>query len=113
MATSMPTPRELDARCSACHDKPMQVQTALTMIVMTQRKLYRTRRAMDAARTANPSWYTQGIERFHALESDYRAIQLKWHTFDMTAVLGETRDLLKLTDALSDESEVMSRRGAK
>jgi len=113
MATSLPTPREMNARCSVCHDKPVHAQTALSMVVMTKTKLYRTRRAMDAARQANPEWHAQAVERFHALEREYRAVQLKWHHFDTAAVLQETKDVLKLTSAIADEAEVMARRGAK
>ena len=113
MATSLPTGRELNARCNACHDKPVEVQTALSMVAMTKTKLYRTRRAMDGARAANPTWHERALERFHELERDYRAAQLKWHTFQTKEVLQDTRDLLKLADALSEEAEVMARRGKK
>jgi hypothetical protein len=68
---------------------------------------------MDTARTANPAWHERAIGRFHDLEREYRAVQLKWHTFDTRAVLQETRDLLKLTNTLAEEADVMIRRGAK
>jgi hypothetical protein len=113
MATSLPTPRELSARCGVCHEKPHQAQTALSMVAMTKTKLYRTRRLMDAARTANPAWHNEAIGRFHGLEREYATIQVKWHTFDTEAVIQETRDLLKLTDALASEADVMTRRGTK
>lgn len=113
MATSLPTPREMTARCGVCHDKPVHAQTALSMVVMTKTKLYRTRRALDAARQANPDWHKQVLERFHALEREYRAVQLKWHHFDTALVLEETKDVLKLTAAIADEAEVMARRGAR
>jgi hypothetical protein len=113
MATSLPTPREMSARCGVCHDRPMQVQTALTMIAMTKTKLWRTRKALDIARTANPTWHDQAIGRFHDLEREYRDIQLKWHTFRTAEVLDDTRDLVKLADAIAKEADVMIRRGSK
>jgi hypothetical protein len=113
MATSLPTSRELAARCGVCHDRPIPVQTALSMVSMTKTKLYRTRQALDRVRTANPAWYPEGMRRFHTIEHDYLGIQRMWHTFDTEAVIRETRDLLKLTNALIDEADVMARRGAK
>jgi hypothetical protein len=113
MATSLPTARELTERCAVCHDKPVHAQTALAMVAMTKTKLYHARRAMDEARRANPAWYEDAIRRFHGLERDYHDIQLKWHTFDLDAVLQQSRDLFKLTDAITNEAEVMARRGAK
>jgi hypothetical protein len=113
MATSLPTPREITARCGVCHDKPVEAQAALAMVAMTKTRLWRTRRVMDTARTANPAWHERAIGRFHDLEREYRAVQLKWHTFDTRAVLQETRDLLKLTNTLAEEADVMIRRGAK
>lgn len=113
MATTLPTPRELNARCTVCHDRPHEAQTALTMVAMTKTKLWRTRKALDTARTANPAWHERSIGRFHELEREYRTIQHKWHTFHTAEVLQETRDLLKLTDALEEETDVMIRRGTK
>ncbi len=113
MATGLPTSRELSERCAVCHDRPVHAQNALAMVAMTKTKLYRARRAMDQAQRANPAWYDDAIRRFHGLERDYHDIQLKWHTFDTAAVIQETRDLLKLTDSITNEAEVMARRGAK
>jgi hypothetical protein len=111
MATSLPTPRELTARCAVCHEKPVEAQAALAVLVMAKKQLYRTRTAMDAAQTASPAWYAGARDRFHDLERDYAAVQLRWHTFETREVLQDSRDLLKLAEALADEAEVKARRG--
>jgi len=113
MATSLPTPRELAARCGVCHDKPLQAELALGVLVMAKMQIRRTERELAAATTASPAWRTGARERLHQLERDYHAIQLRWHTFAMAEVLQDSRDVLKLASGLRDEIGVMSRRGAR
>jgi hypothetical protein len=109
----MPTPRELSARCAACHKKPVEAQAALTVLVMAKKRLYRARRAMEAAKASDPSWHASTLGRFHALERDYHAIQVQWHVFSMKTTLQSSRDLAKLADALTDEAEMATRRAGK
>lgn len=113
MATSLPTPRELGARCAVCHDKPLEAQAALAVLVSAKTQLYRTRRAVEAAKTANPAWYEVAVGRFHDLERDYRGVQVKWHTFATRDVLRDSRDVLKLSQALAEEAGVKIRHGAE
>ncbi len=113
MATSLPTPRELSARCAVCHNKPLEVQAALAVLVSAKTQLYRTRRAVEAVKTVNPKWYDGAIGRFHDLERDYGAIQVRWHTFATRQVLQDSRDVLKLSQALADEAGVKMRHGAE
>jgi hypothetical protein len=113
MATSLPSPRELSARCSVCHKKPMEAQAALVVLVSAKTQLYRTRRAVDEVKTVNPAWYEVALGRFHDLEHDYGAIQIRWHTFATREVLRDSRDVLKLSQALSEEAGVKIRHGAE
>ena len=113
MATSLPTPRELSARCAVCHDKPVEAHSALVVLAMAKARLYRARRAMEEAKTADPSWHTAALARFHDLERDYHAIQVQWHVFAMKETLEASRDLIKLAEALTDEAEVKTRRARK
>jgi hypothetical protein len=113
MATSLPTPRELTARCAVCHDKPVEAHSALVVLAMAKARLYRARRAMDEAKTADPSWHAAALGRFHDLERDYHAIQVQWHVFGMKETLESSRDLIKLAEALTDEAEVKTRRARK
>lgn len=104
MATSLPTPSELDARCSVCHAKPMQAQAALAMLAAVKIQLHRTGTAMRAAKRSDPRWHADAQRRFHDIERDYGGIQLTWHTFRTATVLEESRDLLGLAKALGDEA---------
>ena len=113
MATSLPTPRELAERCAVCHKRPTEAEAALIVLVSAKSQLYRTRRAMDAAKAVNPSWHENALPRFHDLEHDYQAIQMRWHTFAMRKVLQDSRDLLKIAQGLAAEADVMARRGSE
>jgi hypothetical protein len=110
MATSLPTARELSARCGACHDKPLEERAALAVLVSVKTQLYRTRKAVDAAKAANPKWHAGAVDRFHELEKDYHDVQIKWHTFATRDVLQESRELLKLSQGLADEAGLMAHR---
>jgi hypothetical protein len=109
MATSLPSPAELSARCGVCHKKPIQAQAALAVLATAKIRLYRTNRTLEMATGADPEWRADARRRFHDLERAYRDIQLKWHTFDMNAVLQEARDLLKITKLLDEETTVRTR----
>jgi hypothetical protein len=109
MATSLPTPRELSARCAVCHKKPIEAQAALVVLVSSKTQLYRTRKAVEAVKAVNPSWYEGAIGRFHDLERDYGRIQVRWHTFATRDVLRDSNDLLKLSHALAEEADVKMR----
>jgi len=113
MATSLPTPRELSARCAVCHAKPVEAQAAIAVLVMAKRRVYRARVAMEAAKTADPSWHASALGRFHQLERDYHAIQVQWHVFAMKETIQASRDIIKLAEALTDEADVMTRRARK
>jgi hypothetical protein len=109
MATSLPSPAELSARCGVCHKKPVQAQAALAVLATAKIRLYRTNRTLAAAKDADPAWQADARRRFHDLERTYRAIQLEWHTFAMEAVLHDTREVLKLTKLLDEETDVRTR----
>jgi len=109
MATSLPSPAELSARCGVCHQKPIKAQAALAVLATAKIRLYRTRRTLELAKAADPAWHADALRRFHDLEHAYREVQLKWHTFAMDAVLRETRDVLKLTKLLDEEVTVRTR----
>jgi hypothetical protein len=113
MATNLPTPRELSARCAVCHDKPLEAHSALVVLAMAKARLYRARQAMEQAKAADPSWHAAALGRFHDLERDYHAIQVQWHVFAMKETLESSRDLIKLAEALTDEAEVKTRRARK
>jgi hypothetical protein len=105
MATSLPSPNELGARCASCHDKPMQAQVALVMLASAKVQLQRTGRAVAAA-SVDPQWHTEALQRFQSLERSYVDIALKWHLFAMDAVVHESHDLLKVTKLLDEEAGV-------
>jgi len=106
MATSLPSPTELSTRCGACHKKPVQAQAALAVMATARIRLYRTNRTLETAKAADPAWQADAMRRFHDLERTYRDVQLKWHTFDMDAVLRDAGALLKLTKLLDEETAV-------
>jgi len=106
MATSLPTPADLQARCAVCHEKPVKAQAALTVLAAANNQLYRTRRAVDALKAVDEEWYRGAVERFHKLEETSRQISLEWHTFAMERVLPESRNLLKLGQLLSEEARL-------
>lgn len=113
MASSLPSPGELDARCETCHKKPVEAKTALAVLANTKTQLYRTRQMLAGMKSTNPKWHAGALERFHEIERAYADIQMRWHTFAAARVLQECRDLQKLTKALDDEAAIMARRGAE
>lgn len=104
MATSLPSPAELAARCAACHDKPLEAHVSLTMLAATKLRLFRLRREIGALRDADPAWHRNAQERLHELERIYRRIQLEWHTFDSPRLLKDSRDVLTLARLLGEEA---------
>ncbi len=109
MATSLPSPAELGARCGVCHTKPVQAQAALAVVATAKIRLYRTNRTLETLTTADPTWRADAMRRFHELEQRYRDVQLKWHTFAMSAVIRDSSDLLKLTKLLDEEIAVRTK----
>jgi hypothetical protein len=109
MATSLPSPAELSARCGVCHKKPIQAQAALAVLATAKIRLYRLNRTLETAQDADAAWRADALRRFHDLERTYRDIQLEWHKFAMSAVLQDTRDLLKMTKLLDEETTVKTR----
>ena len=109
MATSLPSPSELSARCGVCHKKPIQTQAALAVLAMAKIHLHRTHRTLEAAKASDPQWQADAMKRFHALEGSYREIQLAWHTFAVDSVLQKSRDVLKLTKLLDEEAEIKTK----
>lgn len=106
MATSYPSPRELKARCSVCHEKPVQAQAALSWLAAAKTHLLRARRAIDQARSTAPEWYTGAVARFHSMEKDLASIELEWHKFDTEECLKQSRDLLSLGKLLEEEAHL-------
>lgn len=104
MATSYPSPRELNTRCSVCHDKPVEARSALSWLSSAKTHLVKARRALDEAKTVVPDWHAGAVERFHQMEKDYDAIALQWHKFDMEASIKQSRDLLNLGKLLEEEA---------
>lgn len=112
MAISYPSPSELAARCAVCHQKPVQAQAALAVQSTAKMQLWRTRRTLEGLERADPAWRKEARTRFQALERTYRDVQLKWHTFDMTGVLQQSHDVIKLAKALDAEAGIMEHRPA-
>jgi nitrate/TMAO reductase-like tetraheme cytochrome c subunit len=106
MATSYPSPRELKSRCSVCHEKPVQAQSALSWLAAAKTHLFRARRAIDQAKSAAPDWYPGAVERFHSMEKDLAAIEIEWHKFDMKSSVKLSRDLLALGKLLEEEAHL-------
>jgi hypothetical protein len=112
MATSLPSPSELNARCAVCHEKPVGAQPALAYLAAAKIQLFRCSRALDAVKTAQPEWHRDATGRFHALEKTYRDLQLRWHGFETARVLDESRDLLKLAKILAEEATILGKKKA-
>ncbi len=106
MATSYPSPRELRTRCSVCHERPVQAGAALAWLASTKTHLRRARRAIDEAQTVVPEWYAGAVARFHLMEKELTAIELKWHEFDMESSSSQSRDLLALSKLLEEEARL-------
>jgi hypothetical protein len=105
MATNLPTPTELSARCAVCHKKPTQVQAALAVLDTAKMRLYRLHRKLEAP-GVDPAWREQERERFRELENKYRDIELKWHTFAMTEVIRISGEVIKLAKLLDEEGNL-------
>lgn len=106
MATSLPSPSDLRSRCAVCHEKPVKAQASLTVLAASKIQLYRTRKAVEAAKGVDAEWYRGAVDRFHKLELAYRDISLRWHTFATDKVLPESRNLLKLAKLLDEEARL-------
>jgi hypothetical protein len=103
MATSLPSPATLDARCASCHEKPLRAKNALAMLAATKRRLRATRAELEHARATQAEWADGALQRLQDLQGTYRSIHLDWHTFDTTKVFEDTRDVLALADLLAQE----------
>ncbi len=112
MATSLPSPAELDQRCAACHQKPVEAQAALAVMTATKRSLVRAHRAVRGLRRAAAATRTQLAGREHDLERNYTDLVRAWHTFRPKEVLTTSRDLLRLAEALTQEAAILERRAA-
>jgi hypothetical protein len=110
MATSLPSPAELNARCAVCHEKPVGAQPALAYLAAAKIHLYRTRRAVDALRAAKPDWHHEAVGRLHGLEKTYRDLQIRWHGFETARVLDESKDLLRLAKILAEEATILGKK---
>jgi len=106
MATSLPSPTEINSRCTLCHDRPVQARAALSWLAGAKIQLLRTRRTLEAAKTAAPEWYADAKTRFHDMEKGYAELALKWHTFEMESTQQHSRDLLKLGKLLDEEAHL-------
>ncbi len=103
MATSLPSPATLEARCATCHAKRLEAKNALAMLAATKRRLRTTQGALEAARTADPAWAGGALQRLHDLQGTYHSIQLEWHAFDTPRLFANTRDVLELATLLERE----------
>ncbi len=103
MATSLPSPAELDARCAACHTKPVDAQAALAVMGAAKVRLFRVARDLGRPAKREPAWKSSLRGRLHEHERAYRTMQEHWHSFHTRAVLEEGRDLLRLAEALGIE----------
>lgn len=103
MAASLPSPASLDARCASCHAKPLRAKNALSMLAATKRRLRATRAELESARATDADWVGGALQRLDELQGTYRNIQLEWHAFETTKLFEDTRDVLALTDLLSQE----------
>jgi hypothetical protein len=113
MASSLPSPVELDTRCETCHKKPVEAKKALAVLANAKVQLYKAREAVAALKNSNPTWYASGLERFHEIERSFDSVAVTWHTFDMAGVRKQCHDILTLTKALVDEAEIQARRRAE
>jgi hypothetical protein len=105
MAASLPSPAELEARCSTCHESPYESKAALVMLAGTKRRLARTRQEIEALHEGDPDWERNALERLDKLAREYASIQREWHTFHTPKVLRQTRDLLDLIKPIHDEAK--------
>jgi hypothetical protein len=105
MAASLPSPMELETRCSSCHADPHEAKNALIMLAASRKRLTRTRTDVDALREKDPAWHRNALERLDELEKHYAAVQLEWHTLHTRKVLERTRDLLELSRPIREEAD--------
>ena len=104
MATSLPSPAELEARCSTCHESHYESKAALAMLAGAKRRLARTREEIQALHEGDPAWERNALERLDELARDYAGIQREWHTFHTPKVLQRARDLAELIEPIRDEA---------
>ena len=106
MATSYPTPQELNSRCTVCHERPVEARAALSWLASAKIQLIRTRRTLEASKEASPDWQADALKRFHEMERSYEQISLKWHQFNMKDSVHESRNLLALGKLLDEEARL-------
>jgi hypothetical protein len=106
MATTLPSPAELSARCTTCHDRPVEARSALSWLAAAKIQLLRTQRDLAVTATTEPAWHTDAMTRFHDMEHSYKAIALKWHTFKLESTVHDSRDLLSLAKLLDEEARL-------
>jgi len=106
MATSYPTPQELNSRCTVCHERPVEARAALSWLASAKIQLLRTRRTLDTAKEVSPDWHADALKRFHEMERSYEQISLKWHQFNMKDSVHESRNLLGLGKLLDEEARL-------
>jgi cytochrome c553 len=106
MATSYPSIQEMNSRCSDCHERRVEARAALSWLASAKKELMRARRSVDEAKAVAPEWSNDATTRFHAMEKDLEAIELKWHQFNMKDSIHESRDLLNLAKLLSEEAHL-------
>lgn len=105
MAASLPSPAELDSRCSTCYAESHEAKTALIMLAAARKRLTRTRADVEALRAKDPRWTANAVERLDELEKHYADVQLEWHTLHTRKVLERTRDLLELSRPIRAEAD--------
>lgn len=104
MGASLPSPAELETRCSTCHESPYESKAALAMLAGAKRRLARARSEITALHEADPAWERNALERLDELARRYAGIQREWHTFHTPKVLEQARDLDGLIGPIRDEA---------
>jgi hypothetical protein len=113
MGASLPSPVELETRCSTCHESPYESKAALAMLAGAKRRLAHARGEIAALHEADPAWERNALERLDELARRYAAIQREWHTFHTPKVLQQARDLDALIAPIRDEAKQRARLGAR
>lgn len=106
MATSYPALQEMNSRCSDCHERRVEARAALSWLVSAKKELLRARRSVDEAKSVVPEWSNDAVARFHSMEKDLEAIEIKWHQFNMEDSIHESRNLLGLAKLLGEEARL-------